>query len=464
MKLHDTIAAIATPIGSGGIAILRLSGNDAEDIASRLISKPNLTKLESHKLTLCTIHESDNPAAPIDRALAVVMRAPRSYTGETVVELHAHGGYYVASRILEETLKAGARLADGGEFTRRAFLNGKTDLTAAEATMDVIDSHSQLGLTNAARSLHGQLAEKIGSLRKQVIAVTSHISAAADYPEEVDAPEAETVLAQFAAIQTEIDKLLGSFDTGRILKDGITTVILGRPNVGKSSLLNALTQSDRAIVTDIPGTTRDVIEDYIHLGGISLRLLDTAGIRDRNDADEVERLGIDRTMAQMEDADLCLLLLDSTEAITPEDIQIADAIKGKQILVLLNKTDKESCVDIPQAASILKIDKSLILKTATPKHQEAVGMEELETAIRRMFLDGRVNPGEVYLSNTRQRDSLLKASDALTRAKDGLVLGMPYDLLYVDLEDVLSALGEVVGLTVQEEIIDQVFARFCVGK
>lgn len=464
MKLHDTIAAIATPIGSGGIAILRLSGNDAEAIASRLISKTPLTRLESHKLTLCSVHETDNPDALIDRALVVIMRAPRSYTGETVIEIHAHGGYFAASRILEELLKSGARLAEGGEFTRRAFLNGKTDLTAAEATMDLIDSHSALGLNNAARSLSGQLSEKISALREQVIAITSHISAAADYPEEVDAPEQEDLLSQFSNIEAEIDKLLGSFDTGRMLRDGITTVILGRPNVGKSSLLNALTRSDRAIVTDIPGTTRDVIEDYVRLGGISLRLLDTAGIRNRKDADEVERLGMDRTMEQIKDADLCLFLIDSTEGIKPEEKQIADAIQGRQVLLLLNKTDKGSCVDSQTASEFFGIDESRILQTATPKNQPPTGIEELEAAINRLFLDGRVNPGEVYLSNARQRDSLLKAADALRRAEQSLCAGMPYDLLYVDLEDVLSALGEVVGLTVQEEIIDQVFARFCVGK
>lgn len=464
MKLHDTIAAIATPIGSGGIAILRLSGTDAETIAARLISQTPIARLESHKLTLCSVHETDQPDRLIDRALVVVMRAPHSYTGETVVEIHAHGGYFVAQRILEELLQSGARLAEGGEFTRRAFLNGKTDLTAAEATMDVIDSHSALGLTNAARSLNGQLAEEIADLRNRAIAVTSHISAAADYPEEVDPPEPAELLSQFAEIDDRITRLLGSFQTGKILKDGITTVILGRPNVGKSSLLNALTRSDRAIVTDIPGTTRDVIEEYVHLGGISLRLLDTAGIRDRSAADEVERIGMERSMAQIAQADLCLLLLDSTDTVTAEDKQIADAVREKQFLILLNKTDRNTAPNIDAVAAALAVDPARILQTATPKNLPPQGMEELEDAIRRMFLDGRVKPGEVYLSNTRQRDALLKASDALHHAIDGLNLGIPYDLLYVDLEDVLSALGEVVGLTIQEEIIDQVFSRFCVGK
>lgn len=467
MKLHDTITAIATPIGSGGIAILRLSGNDAEAIANRVMTPNNrkaLAELESHKLTLSAVHEMDNPGAPIDQALVTVMRAPRSYTGETVVEIHCHGGFFAASRILEELLKSGARLAEGGEFTRRAFLNGKTDLTAAEATMDIIDSHSALGLGNAVRSLSGQLAEEIDRLRQKVIAVTSHISAAADYPEEVDTPEVDEVSQQFQEIQQGIDKLLGSFDTGRILKDGITTVIVGQPNVGKSSLLNALTRSDRAIVTDIPGTTRDVIEEYVHLGGVSLRLLDTAGIRDHKDADEVERLGIDRTIAQIQEADLCLFLIDSNQEIDAEDIDIAKALRERQTLLLLNKTDKTPCITKETAAKVLGFPMEHILETATPKTGNALGMEALEAAIAAMFLEGRVRPGEVYLSNARQRDSLLKAADALTRANEALMNTMPYDLLYVDLEDVLSALGEVTGVTIQEEIIDQVFARFCVGK
>jgi len=467
MKLHDTITAIATPIGSGGIAILRLSGADAECIAQRLVSPLNgkpLSGLASHKLTLSSVHEADHPDKPIDQALAVVMRAPNSFTGETVVEIHCHGGFFAASRILEELLKSGARLAEGGEFTRRAFLNGKTDLTGAEATMDIIDSHSALGLGNAVRSLNGQLADAINALREQVIAVTSHISAAADYPEEVDTPEQATVAAQFAEIRKGIDALLGSFETGRILKDGITTVIVGRPNVGKSSLLNAMTKSDRAIVTDIPGTTRDVIEEYLHLGGVSLRLLDTAGIRSHEDADEVERLGIDRTMAQLQEADLCLFMLDSTEAISNEDKEIAAALQGRQTLLLLNKTDQTPVVTPQLAAETLDIPLDRILQTATPKTGALLGMEALESAISSLFLEGRVRPGEVYLSNTRQRDSLLKAADALSRATEALEAQLPYDLLYVDLEDVLSALGEVTGVTIQEEIIDQVFSRFCVGK
>lgn len=465
MKLHDTITAIATPIGSGGIAILRLSGSSAEDIAQKLITTKNkkpLRDLESHKLTLCNVHAADDDSALIDEALVAVMRAPHSYTGENVVEINCHGGFFAAKKILEELLKAGARLAEGGEFTRRAFINGKTDLTAAEATMDVIDSHSGLGLQNAARSLTGKLAEKINAIRSDVIAITSHISAAADYPEEVDAPEENELTDDILKIRNSISDLLGTFDTGRMLRDGITTVIIGKPNVGKSSLLNALSGNDRAIVTDIPGTTRDVIEEYINSGGVALRLLDTAGIRDG--AGEVESLGIERTKEQIKEADLCLFLIDSSAELTPDDLKIADEISDKNMLLILNKTDKEMKTSKEAVSEKLKINPEFIIETATPKGEVPKGIDSLHQAISEMFLSGNINSGDVYLSNARQRDSLLKALDAICRVQESINMGMPYDLLYVDLEDALSALGEITGLTVQEEIIDQVFSRFCVGK
>lgn len=465
MKLHDTIAAIATPIGTGGIAILRLSGTDAPEIASQVLSSlsgKEISAWESHKLYLCKVHEAGNADALIDQSLAVRMNAPYSYTGEDVVEIHCHGGFFAADRILKQLLLAGARLAEGGEFTRRAFLNGKTSLDEAEAVMDVIDARSSLGLTNAARSLNGALAEKIDDLREMVMALTAHISAAADYPEEVDAPTREEIEAQLKSLNKEIRALLGTFETGKILRDGIVTVIAGRPNVGKSSLLNALARYDRAIVTDIPGTTRDIIEETINLSGVSLRLLDTAGLRQSDD--QVEQIGIDRAKARMQEADLCLFVIDSSTGITPEDREIAEELTNKNVLVLLNKTDRGKTLTPQDAAKALGILEDRILETAVPKTGEVLGIDALESAITDLFLKEKLEPGKVYLSNTRQRDALFKAIDALSLADAANRDGMPYDLLFVDLEDVLSALGEVTGQTVQEEIIDQVFSRFCVGK
>ena len=465
MKLYDTIAAIATPVGSGGIAILRLSGNDAEKIAQRIIttkSNKPLIELESHKLTLSNIHKIDEPSVVIDEALVAVMRAPRSYTGEDVVEINCHGGYFAAGKILSELLLAGARMAEGGEFTRRAFLNGKTDLTAAEATADIIDAHSSLGMENAALSLNGALAKKINSLRERVIEITSHISAAADYPEEVDAPETSETENMISGIIKDVDELLSTFDTGRILREGVYTVIAGRPNVGKSSLLNALSGYERAIVTDIPGTTRDVIEEFISLGGVSLRLLDTAGIR--NAKDEVERLGIDRAKEHLKDADLCLLVIDGTEDVSAEDINLAEEIKDKKKILIINKADKGLAVNKEDTARMLGFENKYVIETALPKGGTPEGISDLEKIISDMFVSGQVKQGQVCLSNARQRDSLIKAKESLVRAKEALLMDMPYDILYVDLEDSLSALGEVVGTTVQEEIIEQVFSRFCVGK
>lgn len=465
MKLHDTIAAIATPIGSGGIAILRISGNDAVLVANRVLTSQKQGPVEcweSHKLILCRAHSVDREELYLDQVLAVVMKAPRSYTGEDVVEIHCHGGFLVANRILQEILIAGGRLAEGGEFTRRAFLNGKTGLDEAEAVMDVIDARSELGLENAARSLTGGLKEKINHLREQVMVLTAHISAAADYPEEVEAPEREETEAGLLELETEIRDLLATFETGRILREGIQTVIVGRPNVGKSSLLNALARCEKAIVTDIPGTTRDVIEETINVGGVALCLLDTAGLRQSED--EVEKIGIDRAREKMETADLCLFVLDSSQELSKEDETIAEELPHCARLVLLNKTDCGQKVTKEEISNKLGVREENIIETALPKGGTVIGVDELEKAISRLFLEEKMKPGQVYLSNERQRDALRKALDALMRAKMGNEAEMPYDLLFVDLEDVLSALGEVTGLTVQEEIVDQVFSRFCVGK
>lgn len=465
MKLHDTITAIATPIGSGGIAILRISGTEAEQIAQKIVrtkSQRPLNKLESHKLTLSDIHLLGQPNAIIDEVLVTVMRAPHSYTGEDVVEIHCHGGFLAADRILDQLLKAGARLAEAGEFTRRAFIHGKKDLSGAEATMDIIQSHSSLGLQNAAETATGKLAEKIQHLRKEVLAIAAHISAAADYPDEIDAPLPEDTRAGLADIQQKMQSLSDGFSTGRMLKDGIHTVIVGRPNVGKSSILNALARAERAIVTDIPGTTRDIIEEYIQIRGASLRLLDTAGIREK--ADAVEEIGIARAKENMKKADLCLFVIDVSTGILQEDIEIADELRQKESILILNKTDQAGTITPAKAAKQLHIPIEDIIQTATPKNQPPTGIEQLEDCIAEKFITGKFTPGEVYITNQRQKDALCKAENAIARAIKSTETAMPYDLLFIDLEDAIAALGEITGETVQEEIIDQVFSRFCVGK
>ncbi len=458
MKLNDTIAAIATPRGLGGIAIIRISGANAEQILSK-ITDARVCEFESHKLVLCKIKAN---GLLIDEALISVMRAPKSYTGETVAEINCHGGYLAADKILTELLKCGARLAEPGEFTRRAFINGKTDLNGAEAVMDLMNAHSESGLHNAAMSLTGKLSQKIFELREKVMGIAAHISAVADYPDEVDPPENEELLASLEGIKADIEKMLKGFDTGRIMRDGVATAIVGKPNVGKSSILNALLRFDRAIVTDIPGTTRDTIEEYINVGGISLKLMDTAGIR--NASDEVEKIGIERSKESAQNADLCLFVVDSSEELTDEDKETAKALDGKKTILIMNKTDKKEKVTEEQATEDLKIKPDGVIRTSAPKGNEATGIDALEELIAEMFTTGRINMNDVYISNERQRDALLKAGDALLRAETSIKTGAPYDLLFIDLEDVISALGEVTGETVQEEIIDKVFASFCVGK
>lgn len=466
MKIFDTIAAIATPLGSGGIAIIRVSGENAEEIAQRVITtksgKP-LTELDSHKLTLSDIHKPDNRTDAIDEALVSVMRAPNSFTGETVVEINCHGGYFAASSILDCLLSCGARLAEAGEFTRRAFINGKTDMTGAEATMDIIEAKSGLGLGNAAKALGGALADKIKALRGNIMEITAHISATADYPDEVEPMTADETAARLTPVLERINNMIDGFQTGRLLRDGITTVIVGKPNVGKSSLLNALTRTERAIVTDIPGTTRDTIEEYVNLHGAALRLLDTAGIRTEA-ADAAEQIGIERTMENIVLADLCLFVIDSSLELDEKDDRIAEALKDKHTIVILNKTDKPSSVTRGELAERFGFSDTDIIETSAPKDGEASGIAELENAIMQKFAIGEVGENDVFISNTRQRDSLVKAKQSLQLALDAARSDVPFDMLYIDLEDALAALGEVIGLTVQDEIIDMVFSRFCVGK
>ena len=464
MNIFDTIAAIATPIGSGGVAIIRVSGEAAESAAQAVVSLRNgktLAEAESHRLYLADIHKTENTDAILDEALVSVMRAPRSYTGETVVEINCHGGYFAADSILKEILSSGARLAEAGEFTRRAFVNGKTDMIGAEAVMDIIDADSRLGLANAAKSLGGGLSDKINAARDTILEITANISAAADYPDEVEPLSKEEVSERINHALDEINKLIDGFETGRILRDGIAAVITGKPNAGKSSLLNAITRSDRAIVTDIPGTTRDTIEERVNIKGAAMRLLDTAGIRAETD-DKIEQIGIERALSGIEEADLCIFVADSSRDLTDEDYRIIEAIRGKNAICALNKTDKETVLTADIIAKKTGLSLDDIVETAAPEGGKAIGVEALEERIAEKFALGDISSGDVYISNVRQRDSLVRARESLVLALEGT--DMPFDLLYVDLEDALSALGEVTGQTVQEEIIDRVFSRFCVGK
>lgn len=464
MRIFDTIAAISTPVGVGGIAIIRISGEDAENCVSNIVFPKcgrAISCIETHKLVLSDIKRASDKSL-IDEALVVVMRAPHSYTGETVVEINCHGGYAVAEAVLEEVFKAGARQAEAGEFTRRAFMNGKTDLLRAEATIDLIHSNSELGRNNAANVLSGKLSQKVESIREKAVSLAANLSAVADFPDEIDEIPEEELLNKVEDISADIDNLLEGFKKGKIMRDGIKTVIAGRPNVGKSSLLNALSRTERAIVTDIPGTTRDTVEEYVSVNGIALRLIDTAGIRESENS--VEQIGIEKAKESIEDAQLCLFVIDSSEGVSKEDLDIFEYTKDKPIIVILNKTDKGMACDVEAFASKLGIDSQEFVLTATPKDGQLLGIESLEEKISGKFMSGSVSKDDAFISNDRQKDALIKASKAVENMKNCIRNNLPNDVIYVDLEDLISALGEVTGETVQDEIIDKVFERFCVGK
>ena len=444
MKLYDTIAAIATPIGIGGITIIRISGENAVEIASSL-AKPKsgiaLSEAESRKLYLCDIYDNGRL---LDEALVTVMRAPASYTGEDVVEINCHGGYIAARSVLDAALTHGARLAEAGEFTRRAFINGKTDLTRVEATADLIDANSRFGAQNAANALAGRLAEKISALRETLLDLASEISAAADYPEEIEEIDRKSFEARLIEVKDSISGLISGFETGKILRNGICTVIVGRPNVGKSSVLNALAGVERAIVTDIPGTTRDVIEENINLGGIALRLLQ-------------------KSLENISSADLCIFVADSSEEICAEDLNIIKELRSKNTIVLLNKADKAE-PDVLKYADELGVKPSDVIVTAAPKDAPPRGIDKLCEEIKKRFLSGEISSEDVFITSEHQKMSLSAAMSSIDNMLSCINSGAPDDLLFVDLEDAVTALGEITGETVQDEIIDRVFERFCVGK
>jgi tRNA modification GTPase len=457
----DTISAIATAIGEGGIGIIRISGSKAMAIAGKLfISKSGKTvdSLLSHQVMYGHIID---PASgeTVDEAILLIMRAPRSYTCEDVVEIHCHGGPVPLKRILDLTLVQGARLADPGEFTKRAFLNGRLDLAQAEAVIDIIRSKTDASLKVAVGNLSGQLSEQVRALRHAVLRMIAQLEAAIDFPEEdIEEATAADVAQLIAEAKSRLTTLLATAQTGRILREGLATVIIGKPNVGKSSLLNALLREKRAIVTDIPGTTRDIIEEYVNIGGIPLKIIDTAGIRDT--ADVVEKIGVERAKALVEQADLILLLLDSSAPLSPEDRAVLELLPGKQAIVLINKSD------LPARLETEEVEKytggRLVLKISVAREE---GLAALEQAIVDMVYGGQVSPGEAaFVNNVRHSAALRAALERLNDAEATIEAGMPVDCIVVDLRAAWEKLGEVTGDTVGEDIIDQIFTQFCIGK
>lgn len=456
--MDDTISAIATALGVGSIGVIRLSGPDSLAIVDRIFTgreKPG--KDNARKLLYG--HILDRKGQPIDEVLAVYMPGPHSYTGEDVCEIQCHGGRQALQEILSLTYQAGARPAEPGEFTKRAFLNGRLDLAEAESVMDIINAKSRQALVAANRGHEGGLSRKVRELRKKLRDLVVQLEAAIDYPEEdieeVTYDRAAEVLAEG---QAAVARLVRQGSAGRILREGLRTAIVGRPNVGKSSLLNSLLQADRAIVSNIPGTTRDIIEEQMTIGGIPLVLTDTAGLRDTEDL--VEKIGVERSRAALEDAQLALVVLDGSQPFSGEDRELLRSLKNRKKLILVNKSDLPQMLDTEGLQREYGSSDVIVLSVKTGE-----GMEQVEQWLREfVYGEGSDSESSSMTQNARQQDLLEKALRSLEDALEGARQHLPYDCLTIDLTQTLHDLGEITGEDVPDEIIDEIFAQFCVGK
>lgn len=457
----DTIAAISTPPGEGGIGIVRISGDEAIEIADKLYSmgKKSLADQDTH-----TIHYGKivNPKTGdiVDEVMVSVMRAPKTYTREDVVEINSHGGILVVNKVLQVVLNNGARLAEPGEFTKRAFLNGRIDLSQAEAVMDMIRAKTDRAMHVAVDQLDGQMARLIRDLRQKILNTLAQVEVNIDYPEYDDVEEMTSQLLEDKAreVKADIQKLLETAQQGKILREGLATAIIGRPNVGKSSLLNTLLRRDKAIVTDVAGTTRDVIEEYVNVKGVPLKLIDTAGIRETDD--EVERIGVDRSRQAIQQADLILLVFNQSEKLTAEDEALIEATKGQNRIILLNKTDLDQQLNVDKLSRLIANDPIVSTSMMTQ-----AGMDELQDKIAELFFSGQTGERDAtYVSNTRHIALLEEAEDALSEVLNGITLDMPVDLVQIDMRRAWDLLGEITGDSVQDELITKLFSQFCLGK
>ncbi|WP_454193231.1 tRNA uridine-5-carboxymethylaminomethyl(34) synthesis GTPase MnmE [Paenibacillus sp. Marseille-Q7038] len=457
--ISDTIAAISTAVGEAGIAVIRVSGPDAiKEVGKIVKSKTPLEQAESH-----TVHYGHiiNPQTEekVEEVLVTVMRAPRSFTTEDVVEISSHGGVISVKRIMDLLLMLDIRVAEPGEFTKRAFLNGRIDLSQAEGVMDLIRSKSDRAFSVALKQVGGALSTKIRDLRYTLVETMAHIEVNIDYPEhDVESLTSEFIKEKSSHVMNEIDKLLKTAEQGKILREGITTAIVGRPNVGKSSLLNTLAQDNRAIVTDIPGTTRDVIEEFVTINNIPLKLLDTAGIRETMDV--VEKIGVERSRTAFTEADLILMVVNAGEPLHEDELELLEQIKGRQAIVILNKMDLPTKID----RDILEryIDPELIVPMSVKAEE---GIDLLEEAISKLFFSGQLESADLtYVSNVRHISLLKKAKQSLQDAYEAAEQFIPIDMIQIDVRLAWEQLGEIVGDTAHDALIDQIFSQFCLGK
>lgn len=459
MKEFDTICAISTAIGEGGIAIIRVSGDKALEIVSKIFRPKNGKDIKEMKTyTMRYGHIVDiNTEELIDEVIISYMKGPRSFTAEDIVEINCHGGVTSTNKVLENTLKAGARLAEPGEFTKRAFLNGRIDLSQAEAVMDLITAKTELAMKSALMQSGGSLSQRINKLNEYLLNVLALIEYAVDFTEddeEIDPTIPIRVRESLDKAHNDIEKLLKSADEGKIIRDGLSLAIVGKPNVGKSSLLNVLLKEKRAIVTDIAGTTRDVIEEYINLDGIPVKIIDTAGIRETEDV--VEKIGVERSREKINEADLVLLVLDSSRELDKEDMEIIEAIKDKKAIVLLNKIDLENKLNnsvIDKFENIIKISA-----------KEDIGIDGLKNEIKNMFFSGKIDSESLIISNSRHKQALIRAEENCNEALVRLNNNEYLDLISIFVTAALKALGEITGSELEEDLVNKIFKEFCCGK
>ncbi|AKL87110.1 tRNA uridine-5-carboxymethylaminomethyl(34) synthesis GTPase MnmE [Bacillus atrophaeus] len=458
----DTIAAISTPMGEGAIAIVRLSGPEAIQIADRMYKGPKgktISSVESHTIHYGHIVDRSTQRV-VEEVMVSVLRAPRTFTREDVIEINCHGGIVTVNQVLQLALREGARLAEPGEFTKRAFLNGRIDLSQAEAVMDLIRAKTDRAMNVAMNQMEGRLSALVRRLRNELLETLAHVEVNIDYPEYDDVEEMthQLLIEKASSVKKEIDALLTTSEQGKILREGLSTVIIGRPNVGKSSLLNSLVHETKAIVTDIPGTTRDVIEEYVNVRGVPLRLVDTAGIRETEDI--VEKIGVERSRQVLKEADLILLVLNYSEELSEEDVKLFEAVKGMDVIVILNKTDLEPKIDADRVKELA--NGRPVVTTSLLKEE---GITDLEEAIQSLFFTGTIESGDLtYVSNTRHISILHEAKRAIEDALNGIEQDVPIDMVQIDLTRCWELLGEIIGDAVHESLIDQLFSQFCLGK
>lgn len=459
MKITDTIAAISSAAGNSGIGIIRVSGDEAIEVVDKIFRPANknkkLANVESHTVHYGHIMDGDKT---LDQVLVIVMKNPHSYTGEDTVEIDCHGGMLILKKVLDLVLKNGARTAEPGEFTKRAFLNGRIDLSQAEAVMDLINSKNDFALNSSIEQLKGGVSDAIKDIRKDIIYHIAFIESALDDPEHISLDGYDEEITKMLNENiNKISKLVNSFDNGRIMKEGIKTVILGKPNAGKSSLLNLMLGEDRAIVTDIEGTTRDTLEENINFNGLSLKIIDTAGIRDTEDL--VERIGVNKAKEIAKEGDLIIYVVDGSRELDDNDREIIKLINDKQAIILVNKSDMDTVINIDE----LKKDSNRDVILFSAKNGE--GMEQLEEEIRNMFYSGKVTYNDqVYITNARHKEALENALESLKQVKNSVDAGMPEDFYSIDLMDAYTDLGLIIGESVEDDLINEIFSKFCMGK